>query len=170
MSAAQILREAHSLGVRLRLEGNVVKLRGPAKAIASIKPVIAGHKAEIMAYLRAVGDDAASLPADCAGALHDPGGGWYLPWGPYLTAADVRRMRADLAGTIDALAALEGWPRGYHDAIMSRALNAPLSALAPDLAYFRERLDDAREDAAMRAAMAARTWRYDPTVRQGKRH
>ena len=37
--------------------------------------------------------------------------GLHLPWGPYLEAHDVRELRDELVGMIEALAAIESWQR-----------------------------------------------------------
>ncbi|WP_233831777.1 hypothetical protein [Paraburkholderia sp. ZP32-5] len=137
MSAVEIVSKAKAMGVRLLLNGDGIKMRGPADAIATIKPVLAAHKPEVIAYLRTVEHEAA--PADCSGALLAPDGGLYLPWGPYLSPDDVRRMRAELAELIEDLADSEGWPADHRNDVLSRAMRGPLADLLPNLAYFRER-------------------------------
>jgi hypothetical protein len=107
------------------------------------------------------------LPADelegdgCAGALIDPDGGAYLPWGPYLSASDVRRMRADLAVLIEDLATLEGWPREHLDDVIGRAMRGPLHDLMPNLAHFHERTAAARAEHEASEAVKARSWRLE---------
>ena len=156
MSVVKILNRAQTMGVRLSLSGDTVKLRGSATAIATIKPEISAHKPEIVRHLRAIANDVEHSRADCAGALRDPHGGLYLPWGPYLSPDDVRRMRADLAGMIERLSKLEGWPRALTDDVTDRAMRGPLADLLPNLAYFRERLDAAHAEAATRVALDRR--------------
>lgn len=97
----------------------------------------------------------------CAGALIHPKGGAYLPWGPYLAPDDVHRMRTELAAMIEALANLELWADELRDDVLSRAIRAPLSALLTDVHYFNERLTAARAEAAARAALDLRMWRFD---------
>jgi hypothetical protein len=143
------------MGVRLSLSGDKVKLRGPANAIAAITPELAEHKPEIVRHLRNV----ARVPEECVGALRSADGGFYLPWGPYLTPDDVSRMRAELVGMIEELANLECWPETYRDDVLSRAIRGPLADLLPNIAYFNERLSEARAEAAARAALDRRTWR-----------
>ncbi|WP_235012433.1 TubC N-terminal docking domain-related protein [Caballeronia catudaia] len=143
-----MLSKAQALGVRLRVEGDRVKMRGPAAALAAIKPEIAENKEEIMAILNAAG-----------GALIDPDGGAYLPWGPYLSSADVVRMRAELAEAIEDLADWEDWIPAYRDEILSRAMRGPLSDLLPNLAYFGERVRELNAEAEARFLMRRRSWR-----------
>ncbi|NYH23957.1 hypothetical protein [Paraburkholderia bryophila] len=164
-NARDLLGMANAAGVSVSLEGGIVRLRGPAAAIAATKPKLAPFKSEIVAYLRAAAKDADKPPADHALMLRDESNGLYLPWGPYMSADDVRRLRAVLADVIAELSRLEGWAHVDLDDITSRATRAPLSALLPDVRYFGERLAAARDEAAARAALAARTWKYDPRVR-----
>ncbi|WP_206953354.1 hypothetical protein [Trinickia acidisoli] len=93
---------------------------------------------------REAANDPASIPADCIGALQSADGGLYLPWGPYLSPDDARRMRAELVGMIEALADLECWPWAYRDEVLTAAVRGPLSALMPDLHHFTGRLTAAR--------------------------
>jgi len=44
MNVDRILNKAQAMGVRLRLDGDRVKMVGPAAAIASIKPELAAYK------------------------------------------------------------------------------------------------------------------------------
>jgi hypothetical protein len=148
MSVAQILGKARALGVRLRIKGDLINMRGPAEALAAIKPEIVEYKPEIMAILRAAG-----------GALIDLDGGAYLPWGPYLSSADVVRMRAELAEAIEDLADLEDWAATYRDDILSRAMRGPLCDLLPNLAHFRERLSDHNAESEARFLLRRRAWR-----------
>ncbi|MFM0053630.1 hypothetical protein [Caballeronia grimmiae] len=85
--------------------------------------------------------------------------GPFLPWGPYLTADDVRRMRGELRMAIDELAACEGWPRSHKSKIMAQAMNGSAANLLADLAHFAARFLEQRAQAAAREALAARTWR-----------
>ncbi|MGF6792400.1 hypothetical protein [Paraburkholderia sp. 35.1] len=55
MSVAEILCRARELGVRLRVEGDRVKMKGPPEALAELKPEIAAEKEEVMSFLRAMG-------------------------------------------------------------------------------------------------------------------
>jgi hypothetical protein len=128
---------ARSMGVRLRLEGERVKMIGPAQSLALIKSDLAANKAEIGAHLRAAADDR----ADCTGALIDPSGGAYLPWGPYLSNKDVLAMRAELVALIEEQAARERWDTQRLNYVLSRAVRGPTSDLLPNLHHFRARLD-----------------------------
>jgi hypothetical protein len=107
---------------------------------------------------RGVANDPASLPDDCIGSLIDPDGGVYLPWGPYLSPDDARRMRGELVVMIEELARLECWPRSLLDEVLTAAVRGPLSALMPDLHHFKEQLATARAEAAARAALDRCTW------------
>ena len=119
-TVAQILRKAESLGVRLRADGDAVKMHGPREARDVIRADVVAHKPEIVAHLRAAGKDAESTAADCEGALRNPDGGLYLPWGPYLSPVDLHRLRSELVAAIEALAHLEGWSRETISVILLR--------------------------------------------------
>ena len=88
-------------------------------------------------------------------------GGAFLPWGPYVSASDVRRMRAELAGMIEDLAALEGWAREHLDDVIGRAMRGPLSDLLPNIAHFRERVPAAWAEHDASETKRARSWRLD---------
>ncbi|QVN10285.1 hypothetical protein [Burkholderia sp. LAS2] len=156
-SVAQILGKAESLGVRLRLDGEIVRMNGPKDARDAIRADVIAHKPEIVAHLRAAADDAEPIPADCVGALHDPDGGLYLPWGPRLSAQDVDQLRAEVINLIEQLAHVEGWASARRDDVLTRAIRGPLADLLPNLAYFRERLDAAYAEAAACAVLDRRT-------------
>lgn len=164
MSIVAILDKAKTLGVRLSIVGEVVKMKGPADAIATIKPEIAARKPEIMAHLRTTANDPAIIPPipnDCIGALQSSDGGLYLPWGPYLDPESVDRMRGELIGLIETLADMEQWDTGRRDDVLTRAIRGPLADLLPNMAHFNERLTEARAEAQARAELDRRTWRYD---------
>ena len=145
------------MGVTLRLEDDTVKIGGPKAAREAMRPELAAHKSEIVAHLRTAAND----PADCTGALIDPNGGAYLPWGPYLSAGDVHRKRAELAELIEDLADAEEWPAAYRDEVLARAMRAPLYDLLPNLAYFRERIADLDAEREARHLLRRRTWRME---------
>jgi hypothetical protein len=173
MSAADIVERAAALGVSLWIDGERIGIEGPARGVATIKPELVARKPEVMAYLLerhgSVGaagnpsagqaaNDPQAEPGDCAGALIDPDGGAYLPWGPYLAADNVRRLRAELFGMIDELAQAEAWtPERYADT-MGRAANGPLADLLPNVEYFNAKLIERRAEAEAGALLAARSW------------
>lgn len=161
MSIAHILSKAQSLGVRLSLAGDIVKMRGPANAIAAIKPDIAAHKPEVLSYLRAAANAPSHVPADCVGALRHPDGGLYLPWGPYVDHAQLKAMQRELFEVVDELAKLEHWPDDYFDHVTHCVERQPMSTLRPDLAQFRDRLAAARAHEQSRQAASRRAWKYD---------
>lgn len=154
---AEILSKADVLGVRLILNGDKVRLVGKEEAREVIRPDVVAHKPELLAHLRAAANDA----ADCAGALIDPDGGAYLPWGPYLSADDVRRRRAELAELIEDLADAEDWPAAYRDEVLGRAMRGPLYDLLPNLAYFRERVAELDAEREARHLLRRRTWHME---------
>ncbi|MGI0505473.1 hypothetical protein ABY44_20640 [Burkholderia sp. ZZQ-2] len=156
-SVAQILGKAESLGVRLRLDGEIVRMNGPKDARDAIRADVIAHKPEIVAHLRAVADDTEPILADCDGALRDPDGGLYLPWGPCLSAGDVHRMRAELIAMVEALSELECWASAHREDVLTRVIRGPLADLLPNIAYFRERLEAAHAEAAARAVLDRRT-------------
>lgn len=143
MNVDHILSKAQSLGVRLSLDGDIVKMRGPANAIAVIKPDIAAHKPEILDYLRAAERETYEVSPDCVGALRDPDGGLYLPWGPYLDTEQLMAIQRTLFEIVDELAKLEHWPDDVYDIIAQTIGRQPISTLKPDLVYFRQRLETA---------------------------
>ena len=75
MSAADIVERAAALGVSLSIEGERIGIEGPARAVATIKPELAAHKPEVMAYLleRCEGASAPTAGTPPAGkAASDP--------------------------------------------------------------------------------------------------
>jgi hypothetical protein len=133
MTAREIVNKAKAMRVRLWVEDGRIRIAGPNAAIAALKPEIVMHKDAVIAHLL-------SVDADTAGALLHPDGGAYLPWGPRLSAEDVRQFRAELVGLIEELSDREYWRRERLDSVRDRAMRGPLSDLMPNLHYFRERL------------------------------
>jgi hypothetical protein len=88
-------------------------------------------------------------------------GGAFLPWGPYISASDVSRLRAELAEMIEDLAALEGWAREHLNDVICRAMRGPLYDLFPNVAHFRERVAAARGEHDATETKKARSWRLD---------
>ena len=148
MSIAQLLSKAAEMGVTLRLDGETIKIGGPRAAREALRPDLAARKPEIIAYLRAASPDGSPSSS----------GASFWPWGPYLTAADVARRRAELVNMIEQLADMESWPRELLDDVLARAVRGPLSDLLPNVAYFRERLAGALTDVRARNETAARSW------------
>ncbi|MBB5506709.1 TubC N-terminal docking domain-related protein [Paraburkholderia atlantica] len=145
MSVQSLFAEAKAAGVRLYLDGGKVKLSGNAEAMKALRPKLAPHKAEILAYLQS--DE------------HRAGEFW--PWAPYIGAADVQRMRTELVGMIERLSDMEGWPPEYRDDVLTRAVRGPLADLLPNLHHFNQRLTEAHAAAAAREAVEKRIWRFD---------
>ncbi|MBR8214695.1 hypothetical protein [Burkholderia vietnamiensis] len=161
MNATVIVNKAKAMGVRLSLNGDKVKLRGPTDAVAAIKPEVAAHKPEIVAHLRAALSDNERVPGDCIGALRSRDGGLYLPWGPYLDPASVDRLHGELIAMVEELADIESWPAGDRDDVLTRAIRGPLADLLPNRAYFSEQLTEARAKKAARELAGRRAWRFD---------
>ncbi|HDR9061071.1 hypothetical protein [Burkholderia vietnamiensis] len=161
MSIVAILDKAKSLGVQLRVVGDIVKMKGPADAVATIKPEIAAHKAEIMVFLLSGANAPDNIPADCVGALRSRDGALYLPWGLRIPAEKVDRMHNELIAMIEELADIESWPAGDRDDVLTRAIRGPLADLLPNRAYFSERLTEARAKKAARELADRRAWRFD---------
>ncbi|WP_175865569.1 hypothetical protein [Burkholderia cepacia] len=84
--------------------------------------------------------------------------GYRLAWGTWMSPDDIYRLRFELAGLIDQWADEQKWPLDRRAAAMCSAVRGPLSDLLPNLAHFRERMQevfaerDARRliDSAMR--------------------
>lgn len=161
MNAIAIVNKAKAMGIRLSSNGDKVKLRGPADAIAVIKPEVAAHKSEILAYLRASEVEGEETPTDCVGALREPGAGLYLPWMPALDLEQLQSMQRELFNVVDELARLERWPDDDYDIVVGAIERQPPSTLRPDLAHFRERLRVARLEAEARQAASRRAWKFD---------
>ena len=157
MNVDRILNKAQAMGVRLRLDGDRVKMVGPAAAIASIKPELAAYKPAVVARLRAASGSA----SNCFGALIAADGGAYLPWGAYLSAADVREMRAELVELIEDLADTDAWAQAFRDEVLSRALRGPVYDLLPNLAHFRERVAEIDAECEARHLLRRRAWRME---------
>ncbi|MDB0507665.1 hypothetical protein LBW60_04875 [Ralstonia solanacearum] len=134
MSVTLLLSKAQAMGVRLILNGDGVKLRGPADSIAAMKPELAAHKPEILAHLRRAANDARYPVAD----------GPYMPYVVPMPPERVAMLLADLRTTLDKLADLEGWTDGHLAHMLGLVTRQPISTLADDLAYFEHRLEAVR--------------------------
>lgn len=183
MSAPAIVERAAALGVSLWVEGERIGIEGPAYGVATVKPELAACKPEVLAYLlelrqgvksSAAGDPPAGKAAndaqagrdDCAGALVDAeSGAPFLPWGPYLSPADVQRLRDELVDMADALAQAEAWTVERRADTMERAANGPLSDLLPNAEHFNARVIEHRAEAEARALLAVPGWRLDRAKR-----
>ncbi|RFU46784.1 hypothetical protein [Paraburkholderia sp. DHOC27] len=157
MSATEIIKRAASLCVRLWIDGERINMAGSPHSVAELKPELAAHKSRIMAHLRATTNDV----TDCVGALIDADGGKYLPWGPYLSPAEVQRMRGELFDKIDELCRCECWSVERRCDTTTRIMRGPLADLLPKISHFSERLATLRAETAVRAAKQARTWSMD---------
>ncbi|WP_296223270.1 hypothetical protein [Ralstonia sp. UBA689] len=134
MSVASLLSKARAMGVRLILNGEGVKLRGPAESIAAIKPELAAHKAEIVEYLRGTASEALHLLG------YPTQDGPFTPYCVPMTPGRVAGLLADLRATIHKVADREGWAAERRADLLSLVARQPVSTLADDLTYFRERL------------------------------
>ncbi|WP_233864003.1 hypothetical protein [Paraburkholderia adhaesiva] len=123
-------------------------------------PVLKNTSPDVAEAVEAANDPQAE-PDNCAGALIDPDGGPYLPWGPYLEADNVRRLRAELFAMIDALARAEAWTPARYADTMDRAANGPLADLLPNIDHFHAKLTERRAEAEAAALLAARSWRLE---------
>ncbi|MFC5428345.1 hypothetical protein ACFPTO_05920 [Paraburkholderia denitrificans] len=145
MNVQSLFAEAKAAGVRLYLDGDKVKLSGNAEAMKALRPKLAPHKAEILAYLQ--GDERAV--------------GEFWPWAPYLGADDVQRMRTELVGIIERLADMESWSVEDRDDVLTRAVRGPLADLLPNLHHFNQRLTETIAAAAAHEAVTKNSWRSD---------
>lgn len=143
MSVASLLSKAQAMGVRLILNGDGVKLRGPADSIAALKPELAAHKPEIVAHLRRSANDATDL------SRYPVADGTFMPWCASMSPERVAGLLADLRATIGSVADIEGWTDERRAHLLGLVARQPVSTLADDLAYFGERL---AELAAVRKA------------------
>jgi hypothetical protein len=161
MNAAEIVVMAKAMGVTLRRDGDTLRVGGPTTARDALRPELVANKPEIMVHLRALEEDAAPVPADVSGALRAPEGVLYLPWGPYLSADDVRAIRDTIVDMVEELASIECWPQTHFDDVLTRVIRGPLADLMPNAHYFIAQLMEARAEAAARDALARRTWRME---------
>jgi hypothetical protein len=130
MKPPSIIAACNAAGVTLNLTSTGLKMSGPTHAIEQLKPAVVAAKKEVVAYLTHY----------LGGALLDPDGGYYLPWGPYLNGRDVHRLRVQLLQMIEEVADIEGWEQSCKDNILERALRGPLSDLMPNVHHFTKRL------------------------------
>ncbi|CAG4889808.1 hypothetical protein [Paraburkholderia saeva] len=101
-----------------------------------------------------------SQMAEIGKTLEHPVGPFW-PWAPHLSAADIARLRSELAAMIAGLADLEHWPDDLRAGILDRAARDPLSALLSNVAHFSNRLAEAQADVLAREESARRAWRFD---------
>lgn len=154
MKVADILSKAHALGVRLRLDGEIVKIAGSVKAVAAIKPDIAAHKPEIVLYLRSAAND----PVDvCFPVSRD--GGAFMPWCAPVAPGQVREWMAELVELIEEIANAENWLPAHLDNVLARAVNGPLSDLLPNLHHFRATVAEIDAECEARHLVHLHTWR-----------
>lgn len=132
MNAAQIVSKAASLGVSLRLDGEMVRIRGPKYARNTILADVAAHKPEIVVYLRRTASEAPHLP----GYPVAENGGPFTPYCLPMTVERVLGLLVDLRATIGNLAELEGWTDDQQARILGLISRQPVSTLADDLGYF----------------------------------
>jgi hypothetical protein len=154
VNSLDLWHECRRLGITLGVNGERLRYDGPSQAVRAMLPAMKANRDALFECVRAV-----------AGALLDSEtGSPYLPWG-YATPADLNAMRDELIVTIRMLADLEGWSPELREAVVRRAIAGPAYDAAPNLNYFRDRLAAARDEIAVRAALAARGWRFDPAQR-----
>ncbi|WP_197387006.1 hypothetical protein [Ralstonia pseudosolanacearum] len=134
MSIASLLSKAQAMGVRLILNGDGVKLRGPADSIAALKPELSARKPEIVDYLRRMADDTLHMPG--YPTLDGPFTPYVVPMSPERVAGLLAALRA----TIGKVADIEGWMDERRAHLLGLVARQPVSTLADDLAYFREHL------------------------------
>lgn len=151
--------------IRGKLDREVAKANpaNSAKDARKGEPTLAGLATSALANPgtpKAANDVQAKLDG-CAGALVDPDAGAYLPWGPYLSPADVQRMRGELFDMIDELCRFEGWSLERRHDTMTRAVCGPLSDLLPNIEYFHAKVSERRAEAEAAALLAARSWRFE---------
>jgi TubC N-terminal docking domain len=154
MNLAEILCTAQAMGVRLRLDGDRVKIAGPIQAVASLKPEIAAHKPEIVSYLLAAAND----PGESDSFPVSPDGGAFMPWCAPVTPSQVTTWQAELLELIEEVADSECWSPGALNDVLIRAIRGPLSDLRPNLGYFRQRVADIEAERRAKRLVASRTW------------
>ncbi|CAJ0689565.1 hypothetical protein LMG18102_01131 [Ralstonia mannitolilytica] len=134
MSIAALMDKARAMGVRLILNGDGVKLRGPAVSVAEVKRELADYKAEVVSHLRRAANDftMSSYP------LAD---GPYLPYVVPMPAEQAAELTSELRTVIGKLADMERWTEAQRAELLALITRQPLSTVADDLAYFRARLN-----------------------------
>ena len=160
MSLADLIYPKRNRGVATATPATVKGGNGPSVATVATVAVAKSRN------LEAANDPttAPTIPDDCIGALQSADGGLYLPWGPCLSADDVRRMRGELVALIEELADLEQWDSGRRDDVLTRAIRGPLSDLQPNMHHFHERLTEARAEKEARALSESRSFRVTDAV------
>lgn len=144
MNASEIVIRAKASGIHLWVDGPRLKYQGPTAAVDEIRPVLAAHKSEIVDYLQRVANEAADL------ARYPVADGPYTPYAVPMSPERVASLLADLRTTIGKVADIEGWTDERRTHLLGLVARQPVSTLADDLAYFRERL--AELEAARKAS------------------
>ncbi|MCL9851194.1 hypothetical protein RSP673_011160 [Ralstonia solanacearum P673] len=130
MSPFELWCECRRLSVRLTVHGDRLRYKGPEDAVKAVLPLLAEHKAALVACVA----DLARYPvAD----------GPFMPYMTPLSPERVAGLLTDLRKTIGKVADIEGWPDDYRAHLLGLVARQPVSTLADDLAYFRERLNTA---------------------------
>ena len=148
MNASEIVIRAKASGIHLWVDGPRLKYQGPTAAVDEIRPVLAAHKSEIVDYLQRVANEAADL------ARYPVADGPYTPYAVPMSLERVAGLLADLRATIGSVADIEGWTDERRAHLLGLVARHPISTLADDLAYFRERLSAI--EAVARAAETGR--------------
>ncbi|MGF6636181.1 hypothetical protein [Paraburkholderia sp. MM6662-R1] len=145
MNALDIWHECRRRAVTLSLNGERLHYDGASEAVESMLPTMKAHREGLLACVTALDG---ALVAD----------GPYWPWGPYLSPERLHEWQRELSDAVDDLAKLEGWPQADRDRVLICIEQQRASTLHPDLAYFHERLREARASAVAREAIAKRNW------------
>lgn len=136
MNAARILSKATSLGVSLRLDGNLVRIRGPRDARDSIRADVAAHKPEVLAYLRRAMEEVAYLSSYPVA----DGGGSFMPWCAPMSPERVASVLTELRTIISKVADMEHWADEQRAQVLCLVARQPIASLSDDLEHFRMHL------------------------------
>ncbi|MGN6259611.1 MAG: hypothetical protein ACTHNO_02665 [Ralstonia sp.] len=114
--------------MRLTVHGDRLRYQGPEDAVKTVLPMLAENKAAMVACVA----DLSRYPmAD----------GPFMPWCAPMSPDRAAALLDDIRATVSKVADIEGWSADCLTRLLGLVARQPVSTLADDLAYFRERLN-----------------------------
>ncbi|MBN3763407.1 hypothetical protein [Burkholderia sp. Ac-20365] len=133
-----LIAAARAAGLVLTPNGDKLKVRGDGAVIDQWTAELVAHKAEILACLTQEGASV-GFPFDEESAAP------FCPWGPYVTHEMLNEWQHELRRLLAELATVEVWTDERRVAFADYVERQPaLATLRDDIAYFKERLNDAQ--------------------------
>jgi hypothetical protein len=127
-------------------------IKGPHTSVPEVSEPASGTSGTSLSGLFSRNDVCAGLPLD------EDSGTPFCPWGPYVSPAMLDAWRCELRDTIDELATIEGWTTGQREQVAYYVEHQPgLATLRDDIAYFTERLNEARRATTTKSPSCRRT-------------